>query len=127
MDVVAAVIERDGGVLICQRKLGRHALKWEFPGGKVERGESPEDALRRELREELRIEAAVGELIHRQTVRYGKGPLIHLRFYRVSQFAGEPVNTEFEKILWELPAKLPAYDFLEGDMEFVRRIAKEQA
>jgi 8-oxo-dGTP diphosphatase len=123
MDVVAAVIERDGRVLICQRKTGRHALKWEFPGGKIERGESPEDALRRELREELRINAAIGDLIHRQTVRYGNGPMIHLRFYRVTNFTGDPVNTEFERIVWEQPAQLTTYDFLEGDLEFVRRLA----
>ncbi len=123
MDVVAAVIEREGRVLICQRKLGRHALKWEFPGGKIERGESPEEALRRELREELRIDASIGALIHRQTVRYGNGPVIHLRFYRVTDFAGEPVNTEFERIAWEQPAQLTTYDFLEGDLEFVRQLA----
>src|SRR5271155_1916288 len=114
MDVVAAVIEREGRVLICQRKTGRHALKWEFPGGKIERGESPEDALKRELREELRIDATIGELIHRQTVRYGNGPVIHLRFYRVTDFTGEPVNTEFERIVWELRSKFAQYDFLEG-------------
>ncbi len=125
MDVVAAVIERDGRVLICQRKTGRHALKWEFPGGKIERGESPEDALRRELREELRIDATIGDLIHRQTVRYGNGPIIHLRFYRVTDFTGDPVNTEFERIVWEQRAKFAQYDFLEGDLEFVRKLAHD--
>ena len=90
MDVVAAVIEKEGRVLICQRKLGRHALKWEFPGGKIESGESPQQALKRELREELCIDAVIGEEIHRQTVRYGKGPVIHLRFYRVIDFEGAP-------------------------------------
>ncbi len=123
MDVVAAVIERDGLVLICQRKKGRHAMKWEFPGGKIERGESPEAALKRELREELRIDATIGEELHRQTVRYGSGPVIHLLFYRVTDFAGDPVNTEFEKIAWVQPSRLPEYDFLEGDLEFVKRLA----
>src|SRR6202042_2344131 len=61
MNVVAAVIERDGLILICQRKSGRHALKWEFPGGKVERGEALQVALARELREELAIEAVIGK------------------------------------------------------------------
>jgi 8-oxo-dGTP diphosphatase len=62
MDVVAAVIERDGLVLICQRKRGgRHPLKWEFPGGKIESGEDPKTALERELREELGIAARIGE------------------------------------------------------------------
>jgi 8-oxo-dGTP diphosphatase len=123
MDVVAAVIEREGRVLICQRKLGRHALKWEFPGGKIEPGESPQEALKRELREELRIDATIGGEIHRQTVRYGNGPVIQLTFFRVTDFTGEPLNTEFEQMVWEQRNKLTQYDFLEGDLEFVRRLA----
>jgi 8-oxo-dGTP diphosphatase len=123
MNVVAAVIERDARVLICQRKRGRHALKWEFPGGKIEPGETPEEALARELREELAIEARIGERIHKHDVRYGNGPLIHLAFFRVTDFSGEPVNLQFAKIVWEERRKLAEYDFLEGDLEFVRRLA----
>src|ERR1700678_3859010 len=123
MDVVAAVIERESRVLICQRKHGRHAMKWEFPGGKIEPGESPQEALKRELREELRIDATIGDLMHDQTVRYGNGPAIHLRFYRVTDFVGDPVNTEFERILWEQPAKFADYAFLDGALESVRRLA----
>jgi 8-oxo-dGTP diphosphatase len=123
MNVVAGVIERDGRVLICQRKGGRHALKWEFPGGKVEPGEEPRDALARELREELAVEARIGEEMAQYEVRYGDGPLIRLRFYRVTEFGGEPVNSEFESIVWERPEKLPDYEFLEGDREFIRLLA----
>src|SRR5712692_8162339 len=124
MNVVAGVIERDGRVLICQRKSGRHALKWEFPGGKVEPGETPRDALARELREELSIEAQIGEEMARYDVRYGDAPAIRLLFYRVTEFTGAPVNHDFERIAWERPEKLPSYDFLDGDVEFVRRLAK---
>lgn len=123
MQVVAAVLQRDGRVLICQRKTGRHALKWEFPGGKIEPGESPRDALQRELEEELHIDARIGDELHRQTVRYGSGPEIHLLFYRVTDFTGEPVNTEFEQIAWERRENLAHYDFLEGDLEFIRKLA----
>jgi 8-oxo-dGTP diphosphatase len=123
MEVVAAVIERDGTVLICQRKTGRHALKWEFPGGKVEPEEDYRDALARELREELSIDARIGEELARHDVRYGTGPLIRLRFYRVTEFTGEPLNREFERILWESKTRLPQYDFLDGDIEFVKRLA----
>jgi len=123
MEVVAAVIERDGTVLICQRKTGRHALKWEFPGGKVEPEEDYRDALARELREELSIDARIGEELARHDVRYGTGPLIRLRFYRVTEFSGEPLNREFERILWESKTRLPQYDFLDGDLEFVKRLA----
>jgi 8-oxo-dGTP diphosphatase len=124
MNVVAGVIERDGLILICQRKRGsRHALKWEFPGGKVEPGEDSPSALVRELREELRIEARIGEQIHSQTVRYPDRSPIDLQFYRVTDFSGEPQNVEFEQILWEDRRKLHQYDFLEGDIEFVKTLA----
>lgn len=123
MNVVAAVIERDGRVLICQRKSGRHAHKWEFPGGKIEPGENPEEALARELREELLIEARIGERLHRTEFRYGTGPLIRVEFFHVRQFEGEPVNLQFEQIIWAERATLPTYDFLEGDLEFVKQLA----
>jgi len=121
---VAAVIERNGSVLICQRKRGsRHALKWEFPGGKVEPGEELAEALARELREELRIDATIGRQIGKHDVRYPKGPLIRLNFFRVTEFTGEPVNTEFEQILWIPRKNLTDYDFLEGDVAFVKQLA----
>ncbi len=123
MNVVAAVIEREGRILICQRRGGRHALKWEFPGGKVEAGEDSQSALIRELREELQIEAQIGALLHTETVRYPEGPSIHLEFFHITDFLGEPVNLQFEQIVWEAPRSLPAYDFLDGDVEFVRKLA----
>jgi len=126
MEVVAAVIERDGQVLICQRKRGgRHALKWEFPGGKIEAGEDSASALARELREELQIEAVIGPLIHTETVRYSNGPPIRLEFYQVTEFSGEPVNLQFEQIIWEDRPNLAGYDFLEGDLEFVKMLAAQ--
>jgi len=124
MLVVAAVIEKNDRVLICQRKRdSRHALKWEFPGGKVEPGEEPRAALTRELREELAIDAQIGEPLHRQDVRYGAGPVFSLHFYRVTEFSGEPENLQFERIAWEHPLRLSDYDFLEGDREFIRKLA----
>lgn len=126
MTVVAAVIERDGKILIAQRKCtGRHPLKWEFPGGKVEPGEEPRAALARELREELDIDAEIGELMDEYDVRYGDGPLTRLHFYRVTKFAREPRNLDFEKILWEQVARLPDFDFLEGDVRFIAKLAHE--
>jgi len=127
MEVVAAVIERDGRILICQRKAGgRHALKWEFPGGKVEPGEDSQSALARELREELQIDATIGPRIHTETVQYPNGPPIHLEFYRVTEFLGDLVNSEFAQMIWEDRRNLTAYDFLEGDLEFVRKLAVGQ-
>ena len=123
MNVVAAVIERKGRILICQRRGGRHALKWEFPGGKVEAGEDSQSALVRELREELQIEATVGALLYTETVNYPEGPAIHLEFFQVTDFSGEPVNIQFEQIVWEDPHSLPSSDFLDGDIEFVKNLA----
>jgi 8-oxo-dGTP diphosphatase len=119
--VVAAVIEREGKTLVCQRAVGKwHALKWEFPGGKVEAGEEPREALARELDEELGVRAAIGEEITRYAYQYPSRPPILLIFFRVVEFEGSPVNREFADMVWEVPSRLPEYDFLEGDVEFVR-------
>jgi len=115
---------REGKVLIGQRKRGgRHPLKWEFPGGKVEPGEDPRAALARELREELSVEAVIGEQLDSYPVSYGDGFRALLYFYRVTQFQGEPRNLDFEQIVWERPQRLPDYDFLEGDISFVSKVA----
>jgi 8-oxo-dGTP diphosphatase len=119
--VVAAVIERDSRILICQRCKGQaHELKWEFPGGKVEAGETPEAALRRELREELDIDARLDAEITRYEYSYPNRPAILLIFFRVTQFSGEPRNLVFERMEWEPRERLPEYDFLEGDIEFIK-------
>ena len=121
--VVAAVIERGERILIGQRKnIGHHPLKWEFPGGKVEPGETPEAAAIRELAEELNIRAKVdGEIMRYQYQYPGRSPIL-LIFYRVVDFDGEPENRDFEQIHWELPERLAGYDFLEGDAEFIRSL-----
>jgi 8-oxo-dGTP diphosphatase len=123
--VVAAVIEQNGRLLIGQRKQGdRHALKWEFPGGKVEPGETPREALERELEEELAIQATVGPELIRYEYQYAKRNPILLIFLRVLKFQGELRSSAFEQIRWELREKLPEYDFLDGDHDFVRRLAR---
>jgi mutator protein MutT len=123
MNVVAAIIVRGESVLICQRKGGQQAGKWEFPGGKVEAEEEFRAALARELEEELAIQAAIGTEIERYEYTYpGRRP-IQLIFYKVTEFAGEPVNLIFEQIRWESPRNLPSYDFLDGDIDFVKRLA----
>src|SRR5579872_3880758 len=125
VEVVAAVIERDGSILIGQRKpRGRHGLKWEFPGGKVETGENLRAALARELREELGIEAQIGEEIERYDFSYAGQPPTYLIFFRVTEFAGEPESFEFAQIAWAERWQLPEYDFLEGDVDFVKRLAQ---
>ena len=119
--VVAAVIERNGRILIAQRKrTGQHPLKWEFPGGKAEPNEAPEAAVVRELEEELAIRARVGHEIMRYEYQYPGRPPILLIFYSVTEFGGEPENLDFEKIVWVARPRLRDYDFLEGDLEFIR-------
>jgi 8-oxo-dGTP diphosphatase len=122
--VAAAIILREGRILIGQRKKAdSHPLKWEFPGGKVERGESTTDALARELEEELGIQARIGPEVVRYTWSYPKRATILLMFHRVTEFSGDPQSLAFERIAWETPQRLPEYDFLEGDLDFVRRLA----
>ena len=118
--VVAGVFERDGKILICRRRADQpHPLKWEFPGGKVEAGESPESALVRELREELGIDATIGlELMRYEFAYAGKQPIL-LIFLAVADWRGEVQNHIFEAIVWESPSSLASYDFLEGDARFL--------
>ena len=119
--VVAAIIERRDLILIGQRRRDMpHPLKWEFPGGKVEAGEDPRTALARELREELDIEVQIGPEISRYEYQYpGRAPIL-LIFYKVERFYGEPQNLIFERVAWVAGHDLASYDFLEGDVEFIR-------
>ena len=122
--VVAALIVRDGELLICQRtKHQSLPLKWEFPGGKIEIGEQPRNALQRELEEELGIVAKIGEEVSRIQHRYQNGNRVELRFYLVSEFVGEVENRIFRDVRWASRHDLPKYDFLEADVELVKRIA----
>ncbi len=95
------------------------ALKWEFPGGKLEPAESPAAALIRELREELGIESEPGAELMRYEFAYpGQNPIL-LIFLEVANWSGAIENRIFDRIAWEDPHSLPAYDFLEGDVPFL--------
>jgi 8-oxo-dGTP diphosphatase len=122
--VVAAVIVRDGKILVCQRT--RHQtmpMKWEFPGGKIEEGEQPRDALRRELDEELGIDAIIGDEIARIKHEYKGGSSVELRFYLVQEFRREIENRIFRDMQWAQPKDLPSFDFLEADLTLVADLA----
>jgi 8-oxo-dGTP diphosphatase len=123
--VVAAVIVRDGRVLACQRtRSGKFPLKWEFPGGKLQSGESPEAALIRELREELSADARVGAEIYRTSHKYPEMPsAVELIFFAATIEAGEVDNRVFEAIAWVTPQELPEMDFLEADRYLIAKLA----
>ena len=120
VEVVAGLILQEGLLLVCQRKEnGTFPLKWEFPGGKVESHEAHEDALRRELMEELGIRANKLREVFRHTHKYSDGFMVNLRFYRVHSFTGVLTNRAFQHIAWTEVEKLSTFDFLEGDLPLV--------
>ena len=123
--VVAALIFREERILVCQRT--RHQtmpLKWEFPGGKIEPGEQPRDALRRELNEELGIEATIGEEVARIRHDYKNGASVELRFYTVHEYKGQLENRIFKDMRWADRSELLSIDFLEADLGLVRNLVE---
>jgi 8-oxo-dGTP diphosphatase len=124
--VVAALIESDGKILACQRrKNDAFGLKWEFPGGKVQRDENPGQALARELKEELGVDAAIGEEIYRTRHRYAElAREIELIFFAARAQRNEMCNLAFEQMRWVTPGELAGLDFLPADQEFVEILAR---
>ena len=121
--VVAALIEREGRILICRRRDDQaHAGKWEFPGGKVEAGEHPAVALRRELREELGIDGVEAERLVEYEFAYPGKDSLRLVFFRVAAYRGAIDGSQFAAISWERPEE-PGFDFLAGDEQIVRDLA----
>lgn len=127
--VAVGIVLRDGEVLACQRKRRvRYPLKWEFPGGKVEEGETPAEAAVRELREELLIEAVVDREFHRQSWFYpdhvGTGAF-DVTYLLIRRFAGTPVNRVFEQIRWVTPAAFLQMDILEGNRAALELLVRQ--
>jgi 8-oxo-dGTP diphosphatase len=98
-------------------------LKWEFPGGKIEEGEQPRDAMRRELEEELGIVAEVGVEVARIVHEYPGGGAVELRFFEVRSYQGEIENRIFREIRWVKRQELLELDFLEADLGLVKDLA----
>jgi mutator protein MutT len=122
-EVAVGVLRKNYRILICQRKQGgRYALKWEFPGGKLEPGESVEQCLRRELQEELSIEINSIERIQTEAAYYEDGGMFNVSYCFVSGFNGEPQNNVFEQIRWVTTNELKEMDLLEGNKPFVENI-----
>ena len=121
--VVAALLFQQGRLLICQRSAnGTFAGKWEFPGGKIEPGEAPKDALRRELQEELGIIAQVGEEVWQVEHQYSGHAPILLLFFAITAYRGTIENRVFQQVCWATPEELRHYDFLAADLPLVQKL-----
>lgn len=123
--VVAALIESGGRLLVCQRRrTDRFALLWEFPGGKVEPGEELEQALARELNEELGVVAPVGPEVYRTTFHYREmRNTTELVFFAAAARPEDVQNLAFESIEWRAPQTLGELDFLPADRDLVLQLA----
>ena len=122
INVVAAVIMKEGKVFATQRGYGEFKDGWEFPGGKVEAGESPEEALRREIREELEVEVNVGDLI--DIIEYDY-PAFHLsmKCYACTIAGGSPHLLEHEAARWLSADQLDSVAWLPADITLIPKIA----
>ncbi len=123
INVVAAVIFKDDKVFATQRGYGEFKDGWEFPGGKVESGESPEEALRREIREELEVDINVGDLI--ETIEYDY-PAFHLsmKCFACTIAGGSPHLLEHEAAKWLTSKQLGSVDWLPADVTLIPKIEK---
>jgi 8-oxo-dGTP diphosphatase len=122
--VAAALIVRGGEVLIGQRRPDQPmALLWEFPGGKIEAGESPEEALARELDEELGIRAIIGPRVTRVRHNYRHGGAVDLQFFAVHEFAGEIESRIYHQVRWVRLEDLEGYEFLAADRGLIKDLA----
>ena len=125
VDVVAALIRDGERFLICKRPAHKaRALMWEFPGGKVEAGERPRDALIRECMEELDITLDVGGLYMQVTHEY-PDIQIRLSLYEAVIASGQLRGKEHEALCWILPREIPDYEFCPADVDIIHRIRRE--
>jgi len=124
--VTAGIIEKNGRILLAKRKKDDPLRdKWEFPGGKIEGDETPEECLKRELKEELGIDTEIGELV--VTSRYEYDHIaIELLAYRVTHISGEITALDHEELAWVAPGELDAYDIPEADIPVVEELRRGQ-
>jgi 8-oxo-dGTP diphosphatase len=121
--VAAGLIVKEDQLLITQRRPGKHgALKWEFPGGKIEMDEDPRKCLEREIREELGIKVEAQQIVETVFHKYPDRSVL-LLFYRCRFISGEPVAIDCHNFCWIKPSQLNDFDFLEADLDFIRRLA----
>lgn len=123
--VVAAVIEKDGRILIAKRKKGKmHPGKWEFPGGTLEEGETPEQCLERELLEELTLITEIGDFMCSTEYTYTPEFTVKLLVYHTTVISGSFDLHAHDEIRWVKPTDLVMYDFPEADGPIVEKLVK---
>jgi 8-oxo-dGTP diphosphatase len=123
--VAVGILMNDGRILLCQRtKTSRYPLKWEFPGGKIETDETPDQGLKRELREELSIDAHIGELFEQQHSFYPDSGAYDVYYYIVPSFSGIIENRVFETTAWVGFDETAGYDILEGNREILQKLIR---
>jgi len=122
--VVGGLIHQKKKILICQRKEeGDHPLKWEFPGGKLKDNENNEEALRRELKEELNLEIVEMSFFDEYLYEYEKlSKKLKLIFFQIFKFEGQIQNKVHQQLKWIDISKLGDYDFLEGDLKIINKL-----
>ena len=124
-EVVAALIWQGDKFMICQRPAHKGSgLLWEFVGGKVEPGETKEQALIRECQEELDVVLAVGDIVMDVIHEY-PDITVHLTLFNATIIKGDPKKLEHNDIQWITPSEIPNYAFCPADVEILERICKE--
>ncbi|MGP1906855.1 (deoxy)nucleoside triphosphate pyrophosphohydrolase [Metabacillus sp. JX24] len=123
--VVGAVIIENDKILCAQRGNGKVLpLKWEFPGGKIEEGETPQEALRREIEEEMLCKVEIGEKIETTVYEYDFG-IVHLTTFYCQLKEGKPVLTEHAAMKWLVPGELDTLDWAPADVPAIEKISRE--
>jgi 8-oxo-dGTP diphosphatase len=124
--VTAGVLQRNGKIFIAQRNADKRLPgKWEFPGGKVEQGETPEKCLARELSEELNIDVTVGDYLGESIYRYDFG-VVKILFYRVFWTGKDLVSKDHQAVQWVSMDQLSRYDFAPADISFIEKLESGQ-